>query len=109
MLVILSHWFPNEERGRANAYFIMNIAIASIITGPLSGWIITNFGWRWVFIGEGLLSLALILVWYPLISDSPATAKWISPEERDYLTVAARCRAGADEEQGIRRCLYTAR
>jgi MFS family permease len=86
MLVILSHWFPNEERGRANAYFIMNIAIASIITGPLSGWIISSFGWRWVFIGEGLLSLALILVWYPLISDSPATAKWISSEERDYLT-----------------------
>lgn len=86
MLVILSHWFPNEERGRANAYFIMNVAIASIITGPLSGWIISNFGWRWVFVGEGLLSLALILVWYPLISNSPATAKWISPEERDYLT-----------------------
>ena len=86
MLVILSHWFPNEERGRANAYFIMNVAIASIITGPLSGWIISNFGWRWVFVGEGLLSLALILIWYPLISDSPATATWISPEERAYLT-----------------------
>jgi MFS family permease len=86
MLVILSHWFPNEERGRANAFFIMNIAVASIITGPLSGWIISNFGWRWVFIGEGLLSLALILVWFPLISDSPEKAKWISPEERDYLT-----------------------
>ncbi|MGA7712170.1 MAG: MFS transporter [Rhizomicrobium sp.] len=87
MLVMLSHWFPNEERGRANAYFIMNVAIASIITGPLSGWIIANFGWRFVFIGEGLLSLALILVWHPLISDSPASAKWISPEEYDYLTV----------------------
>ena len=86
MLVILSHWFPNEERGRANAYFIMNIAVASIITGPLSGWIISSFGWRWVFIGEGLLSLALILIWFPLISDSPEEAKWISPEERDYLT-----------------------
>lgn len=49
----------------------MNIAIASIITGPLSGWIISSFGWRWVFIGEGILSLALIFVWYPLISDSP--------------------------------------
>lgn len=84
-LVILSHWFPDEERGRANAYFIMNVAIASIITGPLSGWIIDALDWRWVFIGEGLLSLALILVWFPLISDSPAKAKWISPEERAYL------------------------
>ena len=85
-LVMLCHWFPNRERGRANAFFIMNIAIASIITGPLSGWIISSFGWRWVFIGEGLLSLTLILIWFPLISDSPQTAKWISPEERCYLT-----------------------
>ena len=30
MLVILSHWFPDKERGRANAFFIMNIAVASI-------------------------------------------------------------------------------
>jgi MFS family permease len=85
MLVIISHWFPDEERGRANACFIMNIAIASIITGPLSGWIIDHYGWRWVFYGEGMLSLALIFIWYPLISDRPATARWISAEERAYL------------------------
>ncbi len=86
IFVIISHWFPNEERGRANAYFIMNIAIASIITAPLSGWIISSWGWRWVFVAQGLLSVALIFIWYPLIADSPATAKWISPAERDYLT-----------------------
>jgi MFS family permease len=85
MLVIISHWFPNEERGRANAFFLMNIAIASIITGPLSGWIIAHFGWRWVFVGEGALTLALILVWYPLISNRPESAKWLSAAERDYL------------------------
>lgn len=85
MLVILSHWFPNEERGRANAYFIMNIAIASIITGPLSGWIISEYSWRMVFILEGILSIALIFIWWPLISDRPSTAKWISKEEREYI------------------------
>ena len=85
MLVILSHWFPREERGRANAYFIMSIAIGSIVTGPLSGWLIAQFDWRWLFISEGLISLCLILLWYPMISDSPAQAKWISPQERDYL------------------------
>ncbi len=85
MLVIISHWFPNEERGRANAFFLMNIAFASIITGPLSGWIIARFGWRWVFIGEGALTLALILVWYPLISNRPETTKWLSAAERDYI------------------------
>jgi len=63
----------------------MNIAIASIITGPLSGWIIAHYGWRWVFVGEGTLTLVLIFVWYPLIANRPETAKWLSPEERDFL------------------------
>jgi MFS family permease len=85
ILVIISRWFPREERGRANACFLMNIAIASIITGPLSGWIIAHYGWRWVFIGEGFLSLALIFIWYPLISNGPQSAKWLSPAERDWL------------------------
>jgi MFS family permease len=89
-LVILSHWFPNEERGRANAYFIMNIAIASIITGPLSGWIISSYGWRWVFIIEGIMSILLIFVWWPLISDRPDDAKWISAEEKEYLVTKLR-------------------
>ncbi|WP_200880757.1 MFS transporter [Thermoactinomyces daqus] len=85
ILVIISHWFPNEERGRANAFFMMNIAIASIITGPLSGWILSIWNWRMVFIIEGIISLALIFVWLPLISDRPQDAKWISEQERDYL------------------------
>ncbi|MBE6183327.1 MFS transporter [Bacillus ginsengihumi] len=85
ILVIISNWFPNEERGRANAFFIMNIAIASIITGPLSGWILTFSNWRMVFIIEGIISLALIVIWLPFIYDKPEDAKWISKEELDYL------------------------
>jgi len=100
MLVIISHWFPNEERGRANAFFMMNFAVASIATGPLSGWIVADFGWRWVFYGEGLLTLALIFVWYPLISDRPAAAKWISQAERAY--VEARLAAEQSEVERAR-------
>ncbi|HEY3426464.1 MAG TPA: MFS transporter [Negativicutes bacterium] len=85
ILTIISHWFPSHERARANAYFQMNLAIASIITGPLSGWIIQNYSWREMFLIEGVVSLALILVWMPLISDHPHQAKWISKEEREYI------------------------
>ncbi|OIQ09506.1 Putative tartrate transporter [Moorella thermoacetica] len=85
ILTILSHWFPSEERARANAYFQMNVAIASIITGPFSGLIIQAFGWREVFIIEGLISLVLIFVWLPLVSDHPRDAKWITKEEREYI------------------------
>jgi MFS family permease len=41
ILVLISHWFPAAERARAYAFWMMNIAISSIITAPLSGWIIS--------------------------------------------------------------------
>jgi MFS family permease len=85
ILVIISKWFPSEERARANAFFIMNINIAIMITGPISGWIIQNYGWRNIFFIEGIVSILLIFMWWPLIDESPEKAKWISPAERDYI------------------------
>lgn len=85
ILTIISHWFPKEERGRANALFMMNAPIASIITGPLSGWILSNYSWRYLFIIEGLLALLLMFVWLPLITNYPKDAKWISKQEKDYI------------------------
>ena len=90
ILTIISHWFPNEERGRANAFFLMNVPIALIITGPLSGWIVEAYGWREVFIIEGLLAFVLIAIWLPLISDRPSQAKWISKEEKDWIETKLR-------------------
>ncbi|MCH3964903.1 MAG: MFS transporter [Clostridium sp.] len=85
ILTIISHWFPAHERGRANAIFMMNAPIASIITGPLSGFIVTAFSWRYVFIIEGAIAIALLFIWFPLVADHPKDAKWISKEERDYI------------------------
>jgi nitrate/nitrite transporter NarK len=39
---------------------------------------------------EGCVSLALICVWLPLISDHPEQAKWISKEEKEYLVETLR-------------------
>lgn len=85
ILTIISHWFPSEEQGRANAYFQMNVAIANIIAGPLSGFIIAGSSWRQLFIIEGIASIALIFVWLPMISNRPREAKWISKEELNWI------------------------
>ena len=37
ILVLISHWFPAAERARAYAFWMMNIAISSIITAPAVG------------------------------------------------------------------------
>lgn len=90
LLIIISHWFPAKEIGRANSFFLMSLPISAVITNPVSGYIVSNFGWRWLFYVEGIISLALIFIWMPLISDRPEEAKWISKEEKEYLITTLR-------------------
>ncbi|MCL6438820.1 MAG: MFS transporter [Rubrobacteraceae bacterium] len=107
ILVLISHWFPARERARAYGFWIMNIAIASIITAPLSGWILTFADWRWLFIIEGLFPFFIAApLWWWLAADWPSEASWVSQEERDYIerTIAEE-RRNAPEVAGYREAL----
>lgn len=88
VLTMISNWFPDKERGRANAIVIMFVPIAGILTAPLSGWIITAWDWRMLFLVEGALSLVVMALWYFTISNRPQEAKWISQAEKEYLVKA---------------------
>jgi MFS family permease len=91
ILVIISNWFPQKELGRAQGLFITSLPLSAAITNPISGWIVAHYSWRGLFFFEGIVSLTMILIWLPLISESPEEAKWISKEEKEYLvtTLAA--------------------
>jgi sugar phosphate permease len=96
ILVLISHWFPAQERARAYGFWIMNIAIASIITGPLSGWILTWSDWRTLFFLEGAFPFLIAgPLWWLLVADRPADASWLSPEERRYIETSL-----AQEQKG---------
>jgi MFS family permease len=82
---ILGNWFPARESGRASALFITNTAVASLIAGPFSGLILAHYDWRMLFVVEGGLSLLVAAAWIPLMSESPAKAKWLSVVERDHI------------------------
>ncbi len=85
-LVLLSHWFPRAERARANAYWMLCLPAALIVSSPLSGWILGRWGWRALLIIEGALPFFWLILWWYLIDDHPHEAAWISSQERDFLS-----------------------
>jgi MFS family permease len=104
ILVLISHWFPARERARAYGYWMMNIAISSIITAPLSGWILTWGDWRTLFFIEGAFPFVIAApIWWWLVADRPSQASWVSRDEREYIeTSLARENAEAPRSAGYR-------
>jgi MFS family permease len=104
ILVLISHWFPARERARAYGFWMMNIALASIITAPLSGWILTWGDWRDLFFVEGAFPFLIAApLWWWLVADRPAEAAWTGQEERAYIeTSLEREQADAPAFAGFR-------
>src|SRR5579875_8255 len=84
-LVLLAHWFPRAERARANAYWMLCLPTAVVISSPISGWILGRWGWRVMLISEGAIPFVWLIIWIIFIADRPHQANWISVEEREFL------------------------
>jgi MFS transporter, ACS family, tartrate transporter len=90
MIVYLTHWFRSCDRSRAIACLYAAVPAASLIGSPLAGWLLeihwwSFAGWRWLFILEGIPAIILggITVFY--LTDLPAHASWLPPDERAWL------------------------
>ena len=92
LLLYLTHWFPARERARAVALFMTATAMAGVIGAPISSAILQLdgagglHGWQWLFIIEGLPAVLLAPIVLRRLTERPADATWLSPDERDWLT-----------------------
>ncbi|MNM23848.1 putative metabolite transport protein NicT [compost metagenome] len=93
IVLYLSRWFPATRRGRIMALFMSAIPVSGLLGGPFSGWILNHFaagqhglaGWQWMFLIQGLPTVLLGFLAIFLLSDGYATAKWLSPAEREMI------------------------
>jgi sugar phosphate permease len=75
---VVHRWFPERERGRANAVWMVGSPIGSAIGFPLSLWLVHSYGWRASFYVFGALSF---FVMAPLIFTITRERKHLMPVE----------------------------
>jgi ACS family tartrate transporter-like MFS transporter len=71
--------------------FFLGVPLSAVLGGPICGLLLemNNVlglkGWQWLFIVEGIPSSILGVVAFFYLTDRPADAKWLAPEQKRWL------------------------
>jgi nitrate/nitrite transporter NarK len=81
------------------------LPLSGLIGSPLSGELmgLTGFGlegWQWMLLLEGLPAVLLGFVCLAYLPDRPADAKWLEPDEREWLTASLTAERSAVARDG---------
>lgn len=90
VVVYLSHWFIDEDRGKSGSNFMAAIPLSFVIGSPLAGWILVHHwlgvdGWRWLFVMEGVPAILFGAVAFFYLTDWPQQASWLTPEQQWWV------------------------
>ncbi|KAK0638979.1 major facilitator superfamily domain-containing protein [Cercophora newfieldiana] len=88
---LMSSWYTRAELTRRMSYFYSGNALANMFGGIIGAAVLGNMdgaqgiaGWRWLFIIEGVVTIAFAAVVFMVLPDYPSTTKWLSDEERAF-------------------------
>jgi len=77
-------WFPTKERGLASAIFNSSQYFSLVLFSPLIGWIVGEFGWKYVFWIMGGIGIILTPIWFKTIY-SPRDHPSVAVSELRYI------------------------
>jgi MFS family permease len=100
-----TQWLPQKERGKAVAVFLSGSALASVLSGPITGSLLSirGFGlqgWQWMFLIEGGFSIVLCGVSWMLLKSHIRDATWLTREEQSVLERSIAAEQAEREAQG---------
>ena len=81
---VLSAWFPQHERARANSVYAVAQYFGLAFMSPLLFWIVTQFGWRSLFILAGVAGLLFSMMWIKTYAE-PNESRRVNSLEIDHI------------------------
>ncbi|MGE0742624.1 MAG: MFS transporter [Hyphomonadaceae bacterium] len=112
VILYLTYWFPAARRAQIIAWFMSAIAVSNLIGSPLSGGIMQFMdgvadwrGWQWLFLLEGVPSVAVGVLILFILPDGPRTASWLTASEQEAVVSAIEADEAGKRASGSRHTL----
>lgn len=90
IVFLLGSWYTREELGARTAFFVAGSQVSGAFSGLISGAIATSLdgahglrGWKWLFIIEGLIAVAIGIVGFFVLPDYPHNTRFITGDLRE--------------------------
>ena len=106
IVLYLTYWFRQRDQARALALFMTALPVTNIVGAPISGLILDHAhwlaisSWRWLLILEGLPAVLFGVVTYFVLPNRPADAKFLTSEEKAWLSTSLQGEERKKLEQG---------
>ena len=106
VMFYLSGWVPGKARGMTLSLLMATTALAYVVGGPLSTWLMSfngifGFkGWQFMFLVEGLPAVLVGFVVLAILPEGPHKAAWLTKAERETLAGAIAREHAATREHG---------
>ncbi|MDT8902020.1 MFS transporter [Anaeroselena agilis] len=92
----VKNWFPPQERGKANAVWLIGLMSGPMLAMPFFTWIVGSWGWRPSFFVLAVLGvIPLILIWF-FTTDHPRQHKGVNKAELEHIESALKQEAEAE-------------
>jgi len=78
---VMSRWFPDDERGRAQGVLLAASQIGGALAPMLAAWLIYQLGWRWTFAAFGGLGVVWAAGFWWWFRDNPAEHSQVNAAE----------------------------
>lgn len=91
ILLYFTYWFPDRHRARIVSSFTLALPVSVALGAPIStailglDGVLGIAGWKWIYLLEAVPTVLLGIGVFFLMTDRPAKADWLAPEERTWL------------------------
>ncbi|NRR66671.1 MFS transporter [Yersinia pestis] len=113
ILLLASIYFPNKIRASVIGIFVLGVPAALTLGSPISGALLDmqgflgQPGWFWMFLLEGLPAVGLGIFAFFYLDDSPATARYLNPEEKQALLTQLSIEQSDTESSSVKAVLLS--